>query len=111
MAANFGPFLLSQIFRQRCPQKVVPALLPPPSAHHVVMFRGTTSHSAKVIVAHTPHFKPIFALPLFLQKVLGNPVPGGGCTGKLSHSLARGKISGRSALQEPKYNLPKKSIW
>ena len=60
IAPDLGRFLLSQILREWCPQKVVHRLTPRLVAHHVVKFCGSNPLSSKVIDTHTLHFTPIF---------------------------------------------------
>jgi len=52
------------------------------AARHVAKFCEATPLSAKVLLAHTLHVKPIFD-PLLEKNVGGIPIPGEVCTSKL----------------------------
>jgi len=72
--SKFWTFFAFPNFKGVVSQKLYTRYYPRLGAHHVVKFCGATPLSAKVLVAHTLHFKSILT-PL-LQKIVGEtPVP------------------------------------
>jgi len=73
-------------------------------------FHGGIPFAPKVTGTDRSNFKPILDPP-FEKNCRGTPSPLGGALVKISHSLAHVKIWVRSTTHEPKYGLPKESIW